>query len=280
MHSIQLKKYGLKRFKFATILLLLASAIVLLTLLQDFLRSDIRHSAYYFSESLLFSSFWWLFVPGIYAQYRFVARIQQKKPLFLLALIIIPILSHLLLFPFQIWLISGLLYSHTYAYTQTFQYSLTEHLYLLVLFYTIPNLSWALFKRTEKINSQSSVNSESKSIQPLYISNLLVSDGHKKQLIETKEILYFSANPPYITIHLSNKKYLYQETLKSIALQLDSSQFVRVHKSAIVNISMVSSCTSRLNGDYDITLKNNTQVRVSRNFAAQFKKLWTSHTSC
>ncbi len=86
--------------------------------------------------------------------------------------------------------------------------------------------------------------------------------------------MYFSANPPYINLHLEGKKYLYNETLKSISVKLNPEQFVRVHKSTIVNIKMVASFTTRLNGDYDLTLNNYTQIRVSRNFAADFKDLF------
>jgi len=107
-----------------------------------------------------------------------------------------------------------------------------------------------------------------------FISTILVSDRNKKHSIYVSEILYFSANPPYINLHLEGKKYLYNETLKSISVKLNPEQFVRVHKSTIVNIKMVASFTTRLNGDYDLTLNNYTQIRVSRNFAADFKDLF------
>lgn len=107
-----------------------------------------------------------------------------------------------------------------------------------------------------------------------FISTILVTDGNKKQNITVLEILYFSANPPYINIHLEGKKHLYNATLRSISIKLNPEKFVRVHKSTIVNIEMVTSYTTRLNGDYDLTMKNNVQLRVSRNFATDFKNLF------
>lgn len=104
-----------------------------------------------------------------------------------------------------------------------------------------------------------------------FTTTLVVADGNKKQSIKVSEILYISANPPYINIFIEGKKYLQNETLKSISATLNPEQFVRIHKSTIVNIEMVASYTSRLNGDYDLAMKNNVQLRVSRNFAADFK---------
>ncbi|MGH9949634.1 MAG: LytR/AlgR family response regulator transcription factor, partial [Pyrinomonadaceae bacterium] len=68
------------------------------------------------------------------------------------------------------------------------------------------------------------------------------------------------------------KRYLHNETLKSILETLDNETFVRIHKSLIVNISNVRSYKSRLNGDYDLTVADGTSLRLSRTYAATFKE--------
>lgn len=104
------------------------------------------------------------------------------------------------------------------------------------------------------------------------ISSILISDNNfKKILLQVDDILYFSANSPYVNINHSSKKYLHTETLKSLEAQLDNKQFIRIHKSFIVNLSKITSIRSRQNGDYDITLSDNTVLRVSRNYAKDFK---------
>ena len=165
--------------------------------------------------------------------------------------------------------IQDILLSH-FCFQQTFIYTLSEHLYLLVLFYSIPALAFQYFTKKTKL-VESIPETQNESIENKFISTVVVSDGHKKQSIIVSEILYFSANPPYINIHLESKKYLHNETLRSVSLKLKPEQFVRVHKSTIVNIKMVASFTTRLNGDYDLTMKNNVTLRLSRNFASDFK---------
>ena len=60
-------------------------------------------------------------------------------------------------------------------------------------------------------------------------------------------------------------------TLKSLSEKLDNRLFVRIHKSEIVNLSKVQSYQSRQNGDYDVTISDSSVLRISRNFAKDFK---------
>ena len=273
MNKILTTKFGITDKKTFFVLTLLVLATVTLTLTQDFLRSDLKNSAFYFSESVMFSSFWWLFAPLLFTQY-FVVKHKNKKRLeFHVAIIILPIFIQLFAFPFLVWVLSSVFYYHTYSFQQTFRYTLSEHLYLLVLIYSIPVSTFQFFSKKSKLAAPVSETQNERTLNQ-FISTIVVSDGNKKLSIIVSEILYFSANPPYINLHLEGKKYLHNETLKSISIKLNSEQFVRVHKSTITNIKMVASYTTRLNGDYDLTMKNNVQLRVSRNFATDFKNLF------
>lgn len=257
--------------KVAVLLTILVSAFVVLTWVQDMLRAALKDSAFYFSESFMFSSFWWLFVPLFFAQYVAVKQLPVRlripvQPL----LIFLPMLVHLLAFPALVWMLSKAFYYHTFLFQQTFRYTVSEHVYTLVLLYSIPVLSFRYFldrKQAIEIAPQPA----EEMITGQFLHTILVTEGNKKSQVLISDIRYISANPPYITLHLENKKYLHKETLKSIAAKLDPEQFVRVHRSAVVNINMVASYTTRLNGDYDLDMKNKVQVRLSRNFAADFK---------
>ena len=92
--------------------------------------------------------------------------------------------------------------------------------------------------------------------------------------IATDSVLYFSANPPYTTLHCDGKKYLFNGSLKTLSEQLDVEKFVRVHKSVIIQVAYIVSYKSRLNGDYDATMKNGAVLRISRNYAADFKRIF------
>jgi LytTr DNA-binding domain len=272
MNTTLTKKYSNKNRKIITVLLLFVLTFVILTLIQDALRSALQNSGFYFSESFMFSYFWWLFAPFLFAQYVVVNK-NSKRLTIQLAIIVLPIVMHLFAFPFLVWVLSKTFYYHTYSFKQTFSYTLSQHFYLLILFYTIPVTAFQYFIKKIKL-AATVAETVNNTIGNTFMSTILVADGNKKHRINVSEVVYFSASPPYIIIQLEGKKYLHHETLKSISSQLNPQQFVRIHKSAIVNINCVIAYTTRFNGDYALTMTNNVQLRLSRNFAAGFKNLF------
>ena len=243
-------------------------SLMLLTIAVDFAYARSQNSSFYFSESLLFSSFWLLFLPLLNIQLRTLKKITIVNYGILVSVLLI--ILHLLAYPAMVWLLSSLFYDHTFPYAQTLRFGFTEHFIKLIILYSLPLPVMLLYN---KIYLKSLVSPEKvESITTNFPTSLIVSDNNnQKTLLDIKEIIYFSANSPYINIHHPVKKYLHSETLKSLASRLDRSTFVRIHKSYIVNISKVDSFTSRQNGDYDLTLSDGTTLRVSRNYAAAFK---------
>ncbi len=264
------KNYITNKRAFAILILFVASS-VLLTVTQDVLWSTLNNSAFYFSESFMFSSFWWIFIPFIYGQYLLVQIKNSNRLAFKALLISIPILLHFYAFPLLVWVISELFYYHTYEIEKTLQYTLSEHLYKLILGYSIPIFVYQQLNAKAQ-TTKTVIVSDSQIIEPNFATSIMVSEGDKRKNIAVTDILYFTANTPYINIYLNGKKYLQSETLKSISEKLNIKIFIRVHKSTIVNIQQVQSYTSRLNGDYDLTMSDGSQLRVSRNFASDFKK--------
>lgn len=248
--------------------ILLASFVLvcgLLTTVLDYWEAEFQGSSFYISESLLFSVFWLLFLPFLNLQYVLIT--SKKKETHPILAVLIPILLHLFVFPAVVWVVSKLLYNHTFSYDQTLQFSITEHLFTLLLVYSIPLIIYFLTNTKKKTTEQDVVCNE-------LLTSIIVMDGNKRISIETLDILFFSTNSPYITIHHPTKKYLQNTTLKSISNQLDKSVFVQIHKSTIVNLKHVHFYSSRLNGDYDLTLNDGTKLRVSRTYAAEFKSLF------
>lgn len=241
---------------------------IFLTIGLDLLEAKFQNSSFYFSESFLFSSFWWLFVPLLYVQ--FYVGNEPKTKTSLMLRIFLPTAIHLFAYPLLVWIISGLFYYHRFAYLQTLQYALTQYVFILCAVYTIPFILYKTFKSKTSGKSVSSGEIGSEKLNS-FATTLAVADGSKRLNIITKDIIFISSNPPYLDIHHKTKKYIHKETLKSISEKLDHEIFVRVHKSTIVNIKFVQSYKSRLNGDYDLLMIDGTEIRLSRNFAANFK---------
>ncbi|MCT2562502.1 LytR/AlgR family response regulator transcription factor [Chryseobacterium herbae] len=249
------------------------TVLMMVNIYLDYLLTQLQSSSFYFSESLLFSSFWLLFTPLLCVQFYLIKKTKNLT----LGLLIISsaIVAHLTIYPIFIWFLSKIFYDHTFPYGQTFSFGITAYLIKTVLVYSSSFIIFTILKN--KVQTHQPAPEET--TKQNTITSMVVSEvNHKKIVIEVCDIFYFSANSPYINIHHRSKKYLHSDTLKSLETQLSSDQFVRIHKSHIVNIHHIISYQSRQNGDYDITLSDDTILRVSRNYAKDFKsKLESLH---
>lgn len=243
------------RRKLNIAILVCVSLFIVANVLLDFSQTLCRNSSFYLSESLLFSSHWLLFLP--------LLAILLQTPKWTFAVLAVAV--HLLVYPALVWTVSALFYEHTFDYWQTFNYGLSAYFIQKVLIYsfTFAASAWHFKKPIEKKKS--------------HIASILIADRGKKIPLPIAEVLYFSADPPYIGVHVGSKKYLHNQTLKSLENQLDDNQFVRIHKSHLVNIHQIASIQSRQNGDYDVTLSNQTVLRLSRNYAKNFKAVFSAH---
>ena len=259
--------------------------IVAITVLQDFIHSRLNSYSFYISESLLYKTVWILFLPLLFLQFRVLKTTKIKFAFRVSLAILLPIKIHLLLTPLMVWFVSATFYSHTYSFPAIFKYTLSEDFYKLLIVYSLSAIIHTYYAKKAKfkplwfkdespITIQISSAMEDKA--ETHLEKIVVSNGRNYVSIATDDILYLTAATPYISIHLQNKRYLYSATLKSISEKLDTNCFVRVHKSAIVNLSKVISYKSRLNGDYDLLLENGDKIRLSRNYTENFKKLFNS----
>lgn len=240
--------------------------LIVATIILDFIYSLFQNSSFFISESLLFSSFWLLFFPLTKLLLKLILPNKLWQNICFTALITC---FHLSIYPALIWFLSKTFYYHTFPYWQTFNFGITEYAVKSILIY---GFVVTFFVYKNKSQRRTMLPQEKQTLKQDFISSIITSDrNNKKVIIDVNEILYFSANSPYVNIFHLSKKYLHTETLKSLETQLDDKQFIRIHKSHIVNSAKIISIQSRKNGDYDVTLIDNTNLRMSRNYVADFK---------
>jgi two-component system LytT family response regulator len=95
---------------------------------------------------------------------------------------------------------------------------------------------------------------------------LLVPEGERLQLIDSTSIDWLEADDNYVHVHTANRDYLLRRTLQDLLSQLGEQRFARIHKSAAVNISAISSFTPLFKGDYEVSLRNGRTLRLSRRY--------------
>ena len=92
---------------------------------------------------------------------------------------------------------------------------------------------------------------------------IVVPMSHGELVIDSDEIDWIEADDYYAAIHARNGRHLVRESLTSLMQRLDPAQFVRVHRSAIVNVNRVGEVRND-EGETTLVLRNGVKVPVSR----------------
>jgi two-component system, LytTR family, response regulator len=98
---------------------------------------------------------------------------------------------------------------------------------------------------------------------PEILVRVAVKTGTKVHLIQTSDILYIEADGDYAKIITRDSFYLKEKTLKYFETHLDPIQFVRMHRSCIVNINEIARIEYYDKETHIVFLKNNTKLRAS-----------------
>lgn len=221
-------------------------------ILTDSLYSTFHNHQFNFIESSIRSTFWCLFIPVLH----FYDTYSFKNNLF--KYLIIP-LSHTYLFLFFIFYIYSVNIS---SLQKASNYGL-----LIILIYGSYFILEIIYKKSSSPTVKEEISSKTDS------DNIIIKKGTKRIVVYICNIVYIKTSKPYIEIVTPDNKYLHNSTLSKFLLEFGSEQFLRVHRSAIVNESMVQSIISRKNGDFDLIMRNGDVVRASRNFRDRYDHL-------
>ena len=87
------------------------------------------------------------------------------------------------------------------------------------------------------------------------------------------EIRWIAAEENYVRICTGSESHLLRETMTGIENKLDSQMFMRVHRSAIVNLRHVKEVRRETSGDFSVLLSNGQKVAMSRSHHAHIDNL-------
>jgi two-component system LytT family response regulator len=99
---------------------------------------------------------------------------------------------------------------------------------------------------------------------PAYADRLAVPDRGRVRLIATADIDWIAAEGNYVLIHAGGREHELRETLVQLAAKLDPAQFLRIHRSTIVNVDRISEIQPWFRGHHRVVLVDGTELRMSR----------------
>lgn len=114
---------------------------------------------------------------------------------------------------------------------------------------------------------------ESETIEPdLPPERLLIKKLGREFLIQTTAIEWIEASGNYANLHIKDSVYPMRITMDKLEKLLPAN-FVRIHRSTIVNLEQIQEIQALDTGDYEVRLHNQIKLTLSRRYRENFKAL-------
>ncbi len=99
-----------------------------------------------------------------------------------------------------------------------------------------------------------------------YQRRLAIRDGRKTSCVNVDDIEWIDAARDYMCIHANGKTHVLRGTMKSLEETLDPREFVRIHRSTIVNRRRVVELKPHRNGEFFVILDSDREFKLSRKY--------------
>jgi two-component system LytT family response regulator len=106
------------------------------------------------------------------------------------------------------------------------------------------------------------------------LTRLVIRSAGRIFFLPVEEIDWLEAADNYVRIHVGRESHLIRETLQSMEGRLDPSEFLRIHRSTVVNLSRVKELQPLFHGDCIVRLRNGTELTLSRNYREKLSGLF------
>ena len=91
--------------------------------------------------------------------------------------------------------------------------------------------------------------------------------------VRADDVEWVDAEGNYVRLHAGGATHLVRDTLSGVEARLDPERFVRVHRSAIVNVDRIASLEPYFHGEYVVTMRDGTKLTSSRTYSARLRAL-------
>jgi len=99
-----------------------------------------------------------------------------------------------------------------------------------------------------------------------YLKRLVVKSGGRVFFLKAEEIDWIEAADYYVRLHVGAQSHLLRETMNALERKLNPEKFQRIHRSTIISLDRIKELQPFLNGDYVVTLRDGTELKMSRSY--------------
>lgn len=96
-------------------------------------------------------------------------------------------------------------------------------------------------------------------------------------LLRTEQVDWIEAADNYVNLHCNSETHTVRETMNALEKTLDPRKFLRIHRSAIVNLDRVKALQPWFRGDYRVILSTGTTLTLSRGYRKNLEDRILNH---
>jgi two-component system LytT family response regulator len=114
---------------------------------------------------------------------------------------------------------------------------------------------------------------ESAALLPSQNLRIVVKNGSKIKIIPVQDVFYLEAADDYVKVHTQEGYFLKNKTMGHFEQSLDGQQFVRSHRSYIVNVQQITRIDPYEKDNHVAVLRSGAKVPVSRSGYGRLKEV-------
>ena len=126
--------------------------------------------------------------------------------------------------------------------------------------------------KTNTVNNTQAI-VETASQSPVQSNRIVVKDGGKIKIIPVPQIQYVEAADDYVKIHTGDGVFLKKKTMQYFEDSLQQQQFIRVHRSYIINTQLITRIDSHEKDSHLVLLSTGARLPVSKAGYAKLKEV-------
>jgi two-component system, LytTR family, response regulator len=108
---------------------------------------------------------------------------------------------------------------------------------------------------------------------PAYTTRIVFKSRGRILFLPVSDIRWIEAEENYVRICTEADNHLLRETMTHLEEKLDPQMFLRVHRSAIVNLQYLKEVRTKPSGEFMVVLLNGQKVAMSRSYHARISEL-------
>jgi two-component system LytT family response regulator len=100
-----------------------------------------------------------------------------------------------------------------------------------------------------------------------------IKSGGKIVFVRLADIDWIEAADNYVNLHVGQECHLLRETMNGLEARLSCTRFVRISRSAMVNIEHIKELQPMFHGEYVVVLRNGRRLTLTRGYRERLREI-------